>query len=165
MREMIDHTISLEPVDGSKYSYPKTYPAVYYGANIKHQYDSDRLNINKGHRIKHEIESIVDGVPDMKYIYGIPVENPLLILKLYKDLQPSNIPRNKLLEVYFKHLSKYQLTCSDSYGYIDVGCLTIDGAHLNEISENTEYNIFDVNEDDPQWYSRYASTHIFILYK
>ena len=137
---------------------------MYYGANIKHKYDCERLNIPSGQRIKHDVKSIFNGDKIVKYIHGKPVENPLLVLKILKDFDPESVKRSNLIERYFNHLRKYSLSCSDSYGYIDVGCLTVDGVHLSDISENVDLNIFDVNEDDPQWYSRYASTHVFILY-
>ncbi len=164
MQTMLNHSLSIEPVDDSKYTTPSCLPAVYYGANIKHRYDCERLNIPGGERIKHSVQSLLDDHDTVRYIHGHPVANPLLVLKLLRDLEPEKVPKDQLLTRYFKHLGKYGLSCSDSYGYIAGGCLTIDGAHLGDISENTELNIFDISTDDPQWYSRYASTHIFILY-
>lgn len=164
MHKMINHTVSLEPVDGSKYTYPKRLPSVYYGAHIKHKYDCERLNIPDGLRIKHDVRCVATGERTTKYIHGLQVENPLLVMKILKDFKPDRVSSSELVELYSKHLVKYGISCSDSYGYIDVGCLTIDGAFLNDISENTDLNIFDVSAEDPQWYSRYASTHIFILY-
>ena len=157
--------LTTQPVRDELYIENETSDAVYYGTIIKNMYDHDRLSINNGTHVKHQVTDLYTQESNTRYIYGIKLPNPLLALKLLADFNNViDIEDEEYIDVYMEHISRYGVSCEESYINIARGLLCIDGMYLNEITEDVPLNIFHVDHDQPQWYLKYASAHIHILH-
>lgn len=157
--------LTTQPVKDELYDKSESSTSVYYGTVIKNMYDHERLSIINGSHIKHDIINLHTADRGNRYIYGVKLPNPLLALKLLSDFNNmSYLSDDEYIDEYMEHVSKYGVSCEESYSSIARGMLSIDGMYLNEISEDVPLNIFNVDHEQPQWYLKYASAHIYILH-
>lgn len=167
LKNFVDITTVSQPVTDANYTEEDAPVSVYYGVLVKNRYDDDRLDIINGRKIKHKVLTLNDAKEVTRYLYGVKIDNPLLALKIYKDFSPDmdKIEDSIYIDSYMHHLKTYKLTCDECYSSVCRGMLAIDGIYVNEISEDIPLNVFNVQHDDPQWYLRYASCHIYILHR
>lgn len=157
--------LTTQPVKDELYKHADSSAAVYYGTVIKNMYDHERLAINGGEHVKHKVVDLLTGDETTKYIYGVRLPNPLLALKLLTDFSyVVDVTDEEYIDVYMEHLSRYGVSCEESYFNIARGLLSVDGMYLNDIAEDVPLNIFQVDHEQPQWYLKYASAHIYILH-
>lgn len=157
--------LTTQPVHGDLYADTDSSTSVYYGTIIKNMYDHTRLDIPEGERVKHQVIDLHTRCKSTKYIYGIKLPNPLLALKLLADFNDKiDDVDDTYIDRYMEHVSNYGVSCEESYNIIARGILCVDGVYLNDITEDVPLNIFQVDHEQPQWYLKYASSHIYILH-
>lgn len=166
---MFDNQVSIDlttqPVADNLYEDIDSSTAVYYGTVIKNMYDHTRLDIPNGKYVKHQVIDLHTRCKNIKYIYGIKLPNPLLALKMLADFNDKMDENDEnYIDVYMDHVSSYGVSCEESYNNIARGLLCVDGVYLNDIAEDVPLNIFQVDHEQPQWYLKYASSHIYILH-
>jgi hypothetical protein len=166
---MFENQVSLDlttqPVRDDLYEDIDASTSVYYGTIIKNMYDHTRLNIPGGEHVKHQVVNLHTRINSTKYIYGIKLPNPLLALKLLADFSDEiDDADDTYIDRYMEHVSSYGVGCEESYNNIARGILCVDGVYLNDITEDVPLNIFQVDHEQPQWYLKYASSHIYILH-
>lgn len=157
--------LTTQPVKDDLYEDIDSSISVYYGTVIKNMYDHTRLNIPTGNHVKHQVVNLHTKCKSTKYIYGIKLPNPLLALKMLADFNDKIDDTDETyIDMYMEHVSSYGVSCEESYTNIARGMLCVDGVYLNDIAEDIPLNIFQVDHEQPQWYLKYASSHIYILH-
>lgn len=161
---MLDTSLADKPVDTTDFIKLRQLPAVYYGAVIKHEFDNQRLTIKNGVKVKHPITTLIDKEKKDQYIYGVEVLQPLIPLKVLNDFLRTKCSDINFISTYQRVLNEHSLSPNTGLGYISRGCLVIDGQHLQHVSENTKSSILEYQLTDADWFNKFASLHIFILY-
>ena len=161
---MIDSDLVEVKVNARGYKKPVGKPAIYYGALIKNEYDNQRVITNSGMKIKHKTRDISSSNIIERYIKGVPIEQPLMLHRLYREFKTLNPSCTGFAKSYNKVLDKYNLTCSEGMGYISHGMLLVDGVHINTVTDVPIRNVLKLDLDAKNWFEGFANLHIFIMY-
>ena len=116
---MLSSDLINQDVDPTGYETISIRPSVYYGAMIKHEYDNQRVSTNSGIKIRHKTRDIDSSKIVERFIKGVPVEQPLILHRLYREFKAESPRCAKFQKTFLQLLSKYKLSCKDG---LSVNC-------------------------------------------
>lgn len=164
MALIMNSDLVSKAVNASGYRRLKMRPGIYYGAIIKHEYDNRRITINGETKIRHKTREIYTSDIKEKYIKAVPIEQPLIIHKLFKEFKRLKPSCDDFYNTYKMLLNKYNLSCNNGLNHVNHGMLVVDGEHLNSVTDNPSRNILKLDLEAKNWFESFASLHIFIMY-
>lgn len=173
---MINPTSTDLPITTSRF---KAYniselPKIILGIQVKNKYDEDRLSIKPEYLPVHIAHFHMSKGFEPVYFYGIEI-NPKKSVQLFlDDLKDKNffsrrMNRESTTTEYKELLSKYNLTCDESFGYLADGIFPIDSNKLDHISDTSYrkeiesgFELF-VNGNEYPWYINVRNFNIFVI--
>lgn len=136
---MIDIKLVEEPVDVDKFSFlEEDIPTLFLGFAIKNEYDHQRLAINEEFTPKKVLFTFKDPEGDYKVIplYGIFLSLNKVGRKLANTLEKQSKDKKLEIKMYEKILEQYNLTCKDSYSYLNKQIFPIDFKEFSKLTDN-----------------------------
>jgi hypothetical protein len=162
---MINIELKDQPiVDTPKYNNPGNIPTVLYGAVVKDEYDDQRLINDQADYYTHSVKDIDSGNMLDIYFRAVRLNQPLLALKILSDFKKTTRSEKEIRAQYEHLLSKFDMSCSDQLGMLYEGCLPIDGGCIKQLSDRKRIDVLSYNFDQYEWYNRFSSLGIYILY-
>lgn len=162
---MINIELKNQPIsDTDKYIRLENLPTAIYGAVVKDEYDDQRLVNDQADYFKHTVKDTLTGLDSDVYFRAVQLQQPLLALKIltdYKKLKPEEENHG----VEYEHLlSKFNVSCSDNLHMLYDGCLPIDGSCVRDFADRNKLDVLSYNFEQFEWYNRFSSLDIYILY-
>ena len=139
-------------------------PTVLYGAVVKDEYDDQRLVNNQAEYYTHSVQDIASSTEVDVYFRAVRLSQPLLAMKILKDFKVLGEDTQARNAEYEHLLSKFNMTCSDSLNMLYDGCLPIDGGCIKDFADRSKIDVLSYNFDQYEWYNRFSSLGIYILY-
>ena len=140
---MIDITLTDQPVNTSKFSaFDEKLPCLFLGFAIKNEYDNQRLDICKKYNPKRSLFVFEKNKNEIKELSVLPLFGLFLELSqqgknLSKTLLSEELAGNMNIDRYEKILAEYNLSCNDSYSYLNKRIYPIDFTHFKELTDNS----------------------------
>jgi len=162
---MINIELKNQPiVDTDKYKSVTNTPTALYGAVVKDEYDDKRLINDQAEYYTHSVTDIITDTPVDIYFRAVRLSQPLLAIKILNDFKSLGEDTQSRNAEYEHLLSKFNMTCSDSLNMLYGGCLPIDGGCLKDFADRSKVDVLSYNFDQYEWYNRFSSLGIYILY-
>ena len=167
---LVDVNSTADPLQlDNFYVIPKTdYPYCLFGFQLKNSYDQERIKIKSKYKVKDVIHLLPTSEMSPMCFRGIKLQLNKKLDSLIRHLQTYNISlkANISVDEYKKLLSKYNLTCNDSYAYLRKGVYPVDGSCIESITD-LKWSIEELYEDafdnSVPFFQSFSCFTIFIL--
>ena len=140
---MIDIALTDIPVNTKEFEeFDQKLPILFLGFAIKNEYDNQRLHICEKYNPKKSIfvfeKQNIDGYQySVLPLYGIFLELNSQGKNISKTLLAEELSGNMNINRYEKILSEFNVSCNDSYSYLNRRIYPIDFIHFKEITDNS----------------------------
>ncbi len=137
---MIDMSLIDTPVNTDKFKpFNKQYlPCLFLGFDIKNEYDNQRLTINKLYK-PQKLLFIFEKNKD-KYevlpLYGLFLPLNKLGITLCTTLVNQELSDNIDINIYSNILAEYNMSCIDSYTYLNKRIYPIDLKYFSDLTDH-----------------------------
>mgnify|MGYP003624597796 FL=1 len=140
---MIDITLTECAVNTKEFkAFDQKLPTLFLGFAIKNEYDNQRLEICEKHKPKKRLFIFENNKKDLEEFSVLPLYGLFLELSqqgktIAKTLLTEELAGNMHIDRYEKILAEYNLSCNDSYSYLNKRIYPIDFTHFKELTDNS----------------------------
>ena len=143
---MIDIALTEHPVNTDKFkAFDQKLPTLFLGFAIKNEYDNQRLEICEKYEPKKRLFifenkdgfSKIDNEFSVLPLYGLFLNLNQQGNNIAKTLLAEELAGNMNIDRYEKILAEYNLSCNDSYSYLNKRIYPIDFTHFKELTDNS----------------------------
>lgn len=141
---MIDISLVEKTVNTEKFSlFDLDRPCLFLGFAIKNEYDNRRLEICEKYKPLRKLFAFTKKDEyRLLPLYGLFLPLNQLGDRLAKTLVTQEKTNNMNFKIYEDLLFEYNLTCKDSYSYLNKNIYPIDFKHFTELTDS------DISSDD-----------------
>ena len=138
---MIDINLADQEVDTSTFTeFKNKLPSLFLGFAIKNEYDNQRLNICESYNPKRRLflfeRRDKKGEFALLPLYGLFLNLNGFGQKLASTLLEQDVSDNMSLNIYESILNEYNVSCSNSYSYLNKRIYPLDFKHFNTICDD-----------------------------
>ena len=154
-----------KPADFEKFQ-TITYPTIFFGFNIRNQYDQRRLKIKEQYNPQYIFHKYGNKMEDMMFLYGVTEKVPAeMIPNIYPLRENPNLNR----EQYEAVLNPLDLECNDCFLFLNKNLYPINTFYMHRFFKTDLYkNMVSYSEmldRDPELplHHTISSFHLFLL--
>lgn len=148
---LVDETVNIENFK----SFDLDRPCLFLGFAVKNEYDNQRLKISENYNPQRQIFAFEkDEEYRMIPLYGLFLELNETGKTLTNALINQQLKGNLNINEYEKLLDQHNLTCKDSYSYLNKNIYPIDFKHFTELTNDNLkedgkilQHLLDIDED------------------